>query len=509
MLGVNKKGREMKYPQIIQGGMGIAVSDWNLAKHVSQLGQLGVVSATALDNVCVRRLQMGDPGGNVRRAMRHFPFPDVAKRVLDRYYIEGGKDPDKTFAAVPMYTLEPRVELVELTVVANFVEIFLAGEGHNGLVGVNLLTKIQMPNMASIFGTMLAGVDYVIMGAGIPREIPGVIDALSRGEAAELKISVEGEGEDVLMQFDPKSFGMGMDSLKRPNFLAIISSVTLGQALLKRATGEINGFVVELPVAGGHNAPPRGKMQIDENGEPIYGPRDEIDLAKIAALGKPFWVAGSFAYPHRLREVLEVGGQGIQVGTAFAYCDESGLDPEFRADALRQVRAGTLGVFTDPVASPTGFPFKVVQSPDSLAEQNVYEERPRVCNLGYLRSVYKREDGKLGYRCASEPVRSYVKKGGECANTEGRKCLCNALMANIGLPQRRPNGYVEKPLFTAGDDLPAVVRFLGDERNSYTAAEVIQYLLESSGIEFSIPTWSVEAVEEEVGVSYEGAKVLV
>ena len=68
---------------------------------------------------------------------------------------------------------------------------------------------------------------------------------------------------------------------------------------------------------------------------------------------------------------------------------------------------------------------------------------------------------------------------------------------------------MEKPLFTAGDDLPAVVRFLGDERNSYTAAEVIQYLLESSGIEFSIPTWSVEAVEEEVEVSYEGAKVLV
>ena len=499
----------MEHPQIIQGGMGIAVSGWNLANHVSKLGQLGVVSGTALDNVCVRRLQMGDPEGNVRRAIRHFPFPDVAQRVLNRYYVEGGKDPGKAFAAVPMFTLEPRVELVELTVVANFVEVFLAGEGHNGLVGVNLLTKIQMPNMASIFGAMLAGVDYVIMGAGIPREIPGVIDALSDGKEAELKISVEGGGEDVLMRFDPKAFGMGVDSLKRPNFLAIISSVTLGQALLKRATGEINGFVVELPVAGGHNAPPRGKLQIDENGEPVYGPRDEIDLAKIAALGKPFWVAGSFAYPHRLREVLEVGGQGIQVGTAFAYCDESGLDPEFRANALRQVRAGTLGVFTDPVASPTGFPFKVVQSPDSLAEQNIYEERPRVCNLGYLRSVYKRDDGQLGYRCASEPVRSYIKKGGECAETEGRKCLCNALMANIGLPQHRPNGYVEKPLFTAGDDLPAVVRFLGQERDNYTAAEVVQYLLESCGIKFSVDTLDDEVVREKRKLGNEEAKILV
>ncbi len=470
----------MDYPQIIQGGMGIGVSNWNLAKHVSQQGQLGVVSGTSLDNVCARRLQQGDPGGHVRRAMQHFPFPDVAQRVLDRYYLEGGKDADKAFAVVPMFTVEPEPALVELTVVANFVEVFLAGEGHDGQVGINYLEKIQMPNVVSIFGAMLAGVDYVIMGAGIPREIPGVLDALARGDQAQLKLSVDGEGEDVWMRFDPSAFGMAVDALKRPNFLAIISSVTLGQALLKRATGEINGFVVELPVAGGHNAPPRGKLQLDEDGEPVYGPRDEVDLVKIAALGKPFWVAGSFAYPRRLREVLEVGGQGIQVGTAFAFCEESGIDPEFRAEALRQVREGTLGVFTDPIASPTGFPFKVVQMPETLAERDSYEERPRVCNLGYLRTVYRRDDGKIGYRCASEPVASYVKKGGACEDTEGRKCLCNALMANIGLPQRRPSGYVEKPLFTAGDDLPAVIRFLGDERQSYHASDVIQYLLEQN-----------------------------
>ena len=97
----------MEYPQIIQGGMGIGVSNWNLAKHVSQLGQLGIVSGTSLDNVCARRLQMGDPEGDVRRAMEHFPFPEVAQRVLERYYIEGGKDESKAFAPVPMYTVEP------------------------------------------------------------------------------------------------------------------------------------------------------------------------------------------------------------------------------------------------------------------------------------------------------------------------------------------------------------------------------------------------------------------
>ncbi len=467
----------MEYPQIIQGGMGISVSNWRLANSVSRLGQMGVVSGMSLDNVVARRLQVGDLDGGLRRAMQHFPFPEVAQRVLQRYYIEGGKAEDKAFAPVPMFTVEPREDLVELTIVANFAEVFLAREGHDGIVGLNLLEKCQMPNIVSLYGAMLAGVDFVIMGAGIPREIPGVIDCLSRGEKAQFKLSVDGPGEEVMMRFDPAAFAGEVQQLKRPDFFPIVSSSVLAQALLKRSNGEINGFVVELPVAGGHNAPPRGKLQLDEAGEPIYGPRDEIDLTKIAALGKPFWVAGSFAYPERLREVQKLGAVGIQVGTAFAFCQESGLDPDHRKEALRQVREGILQVFTDPVASPTGFPFKVVQMEDTLAIKEQYEERPRVCNLGYLRSTYRREDGKLDYRCASEPQATFLKKGGSAEATEGRKCLCNALMANIGLPQRRPSGYVEQPIFTAGDDLPLLKRFLEGGKESYSAADVIEYLL--------------------------------
>ena len=44
-------------PPIIQGGMGVGISDWRLARAVSLRGQLGVVSGTALDTVMVRRLQ--------------------------------------------------------------------------------------------------------------------------------------------------------------------------------------------------------------------------------------------------------------------------------------------------------------------------------------------------------------------------------------------------------------------------------------------------------------------
>ena len=78
-------------PPIIQGGLGVGVSDWRLARAVSLRGQLGVVSGTALDTVMVRRLQDGDVGGHVRRAMAEFPMPGVAADVLRLYFRPDGR----------------------------------------------------------------------------------------------------------------------------------------------------------------------------------------------------------------------------------------------------------------------------------------------------------------------------------------------------------------------------------------------------------------------------------
>ena len=73
-------------PRIIQGGMGVAVSNWRLARAVSQAGQLGVVSGTGIDTVLVRRLQDGDAGGHMRRAIAHFPIPEVGNEVLRKFF---------------------------------------------------------------------------------------------------------------------------------------------------------------------------------------------------------------------------------------------------------------------------------------------------------------------------------------------------------------------------------------------------------------------------------------
>ncbi len=469
-----------EFPIIIQGGMGVAVSNWRLANAVSRLGQMGVVSGTALDVVLVRRLQTGDIGGHLRRAAAQFPVPDVVKRVFDRYFIEGGKQLKERFKSNPMGRLRPSRNVLDLQVLSNFIEVFLAKEGHDGMVGVNLLTKIQGPTIPSLYGAMLAGVDAVLMGAGIPREIPGVLDRLADGEPAEIKLDVKDADKEkpFRLRFDPAEYWNAIaPKLKRPKFFPIISSAVLAKMLAKNATGEVEGFIVEGPTAGGHNAPPRGKLELSDEGEPVYGERDVADLEAIAKVGLPFWLAGGYAEPERVAEALAAGATGVQVGTAFAYSEESGFSEEIKRSVIAKSRQGTVGVFTDPLASPTGFPFKVVPLVDTMSEETIYAKRERVCDLGYLRTPYKIDDETVGWRCPAEPIRDFVRKGGDEADTVGRKCVCNALLASIEFGQTQVSGEPELPLVTSGDDVAEVARFLKPGADTYTAADVIDYLL--------------------------------
>jgi nitronate monooxygenase len=503
----------MKVPKIIQGGMGVQVSSWTLAREVNRAGELGVISGTAMETVVIRWFQLGDPNGTYRRALAAFPDQGMVKRFTDKYFIEGGKDPKKPFRNPAMWTIVPNGELEEATIMGNFAEVWLAKHEDDGTlivgggVGINCLTKIQLPTIQNLYGAMIAEADYVLMGAGIPMEVPGILDNLAEHKDCKLAIDVDDSPEVVYTHFKPADFWKRAKNdsvmkapLPRPSFLPIVSSVTLAQAMLKRATGAgptkgIQGFVIELPTAGGHNAPPRGfrydaaakshKLSLNDKGEPMYGEKDEVDLVKFksAVKGLPFYLAGFYARPEKLQEVLAMGGAGIQVGTSFAFSKESGLLPSVKEEVLRQVQQGDLTIFTDPVASPTGFPFKVLELEDSLSVKSKYEERPRVCNLGYLRTAFYKE-GKIGYRCASEPIHEYLKKDGDIAATEGRKCLCNGLMANAGMPQISPfkkegaeEKYVEETLITAGDDINQVRRYLKDGATEYSAMDVINYLL--------------------------------
>lgn len=461
--------------------MGVGVSGWRLARAVSQLGQLGVVSGVALDTVLARRLQCGDPGGHARRALARLPLPGVAARILRRYFVAGGIEPGTPFRPVPRIGLRPNQARTELTVAGNFVEVWLAKEDHDGLVGVNYLEKIQMATAPAAYGAMLAGVDYVLVGAGIPAQIPALLDALAANKAAELAVTIEAPDsgqESETACFDPAAaFGPDLAPLRRPKLLAIVSSAVLAAYLSRSPATRPDGYVLETAEAGGHSAPPRGKMQLDEHGEPVYGPRDAIDVGKVRALGLPFWLAGGYADPDALTAARAAGAAGVQVGSAFALCQESDMDAALKRTVIEEALGADLYVRADPSASPTGFPFKTAYLPGTLTDDEAFAARLRRCDLGYLRTAHRTARGGIGYRCPAEPVAEYVAKGGDEADTEGRRCLCNALTSTIGLGQTRADGYREPALVTIGKDLGFLRQLMKPGADGYHASDVVDYLL--------------------------------
>jgi nitronate monooxygenase len=463
-------------PWLIQGGMGIAISGWPLARAVSSMGQLGVVSGTAIDNVFVRRLQDHGIDDELQYALDSFPAQNVVSDIVGKYgsMRRRGSSP---YRSLPALTLESKGRAIDAIVLATFVEVTLAKMGHRGVVGINLLTKVQLPTAATLYGAILAGVDYVFMGAGVPTHIPCVLEQLTRGESVTLPLNVTGTSSDDpvrSLRFDPTAYRQSRE-LRRPRFVGIISSDVLATALVKRGNGPVDGFVVERPSAGGHNAPPRGAFCVDDDGNPQYGERDEVDFDVLAGLRKPYWIGGGVTSAEDVRVAFSLGASGVQVGTLFAYCDESGMDAVLRRQVLGQIKTGSLSVKTSLRASSTGYPFKVVSVPGTNSDAAVYVGRDRKCDLGYLREAYLEPEGAVGYRCSAEPVEAFIRKGGAPEATRGTTCLCNGLMSTCGLGQYRADGRREPPIVTSGDSINDIRDLLVD-RESYSAGDVIARL---------------------------------
>ena len=438
------------HPVIIQGGMGAGVSSWRLAQAVSRLGQLGVVSGTALDQILIRRLQDGDPDGHMRRGLAAFPFPDMAQRILRAYFIPGGKAATAPYRTIPSHTQNDPRELTELLIAANFVEVFLAREGHDHPVGINYLEKVQIPHLPSLYGAMLAGVGYVLMGAGIPLQVPGVLDRLAEHQPADYPLHITGarEGENTVMHFNPRDYWES-DTAPSPS-----PPTRLSRHRLLQHPRHHHASPSQRPRRWlRHRNPHRRRPQ---RPAPRQAPAHSAGrahlrrtrrhrLRKIRDLGAPFWLAGGYGSASKLQEALALGATGVQVGTAFAFTRESGLRDDLKQALLDKARSGDAQVFTDPLASPAGFPFKVAQLEGTASDDAVCAARPRICDLGFLSEIVRAEDGTLIHRCPAEPLSLYLSKGGKAEDAAGRKCLCNALMANIGHQQVRCGSHVEPP----------------------------------------------------------------
>ena len=149
---------------------------------------------------------------------------------------------------------------------------------------------------------------------------------------------------------------------------------------------------------------------------------------------------------------------------------------DLREQMLQAARDKTLTVRTDHRASPTGFPFKVVELPGTVGMDETFKARPKLCDLGYLRSNTITEEGKTISKCASEPEKPFLRKGGDEAEIEGRICLCNGLLATIGLGKERADGYKEAPLLTLGATTSDVEHMLELFPAGWSAKDVLDTL---------------------------------
>ena len=468
-------------PPVIQGGMGVAVSSWPLARAVSMAGGLGVVSGTALDAVLARRLQDGDPGGRMREALEAFPVPEIAERVLGRYFRASGRSPGAPYTPVPRLGLRQDRDAQELTVAANFAEVWLAKRGHQGPVGVNYLDKIRMAMPAAAYGAMLAGVDVVLAGAGIPRELPMLLSTLARHEPVSLPVEVIGAppGQRYAVSLDPAALsGPGRAAAQAPGLP--------GHRLRARPR--------RVPCPRPADASRRVRHRRAHGRRPQRAAaRPAARWTKRASPGTarattPTWrgwprsgCRSGWPAPATARPASRRPARPARPACRRERCSPSARSPGSAATCApgcsARLRDGTLQVRTDPVASPTGFPFKVARLPGTLSDEERYTTRPRLCDLGHLRVPYARPSGAIGYRCPGEPVHTYLRKGGDAADTAGRACLCNALLADVGLGQTRRSGYAEDPLVTLGSGLDGAAAMLQRYPAGWSAAQAVTWLL--------------------------------
>ena len=320
---------------------------------------------------------------------------------------------------------------------------------------------------------MMAEVDYALVGAGMPEQFPKLFNDFINRQTATYKLDVYDLPNGYDLELNLKDYVPKEITLKKPRFIPIISYDVLAKRF-KDSEG-IDGFIVEGPDAGGHNSKSRNK-KVDEKREPVYTDKDYADLKKMLEYGKPFWLAGKYGTPEKLKEAKENGAIGVQVGSDFALCNESGFEKAMAKHVRDFIVAEEIEVMTDADLSPSGFPFKKALIEGTLSQKDIIEKTKKICTLGYLVHAYLKENGSIGFRCPAEKPETFIKKGGDPEDTKGKICLCRALIAACG----NATDSEEPMVVTLGKDLQTVKKLIQEHDGNYSAEEVIVFLSSSN-----------------------------
>ncbi len=256
---------------LIQGGMGVGISMGGLAGAVAREGGMGVISTANI---------------GFREDDFRSDTTEADKRALRR-------------------EIEKAREISE----------------GNGLIAVNVM--VATTRFAEMVKTAAeCGIDAVISGAGLPLELPGLVE---EGGPMIAPVVSSGKAAGLMCRYWERSYG------RRPDFI-----------------------VIEGSMAGGHLG--FGRDELLENKAETLGAILE-DVLKVTA-GIPLFVAGGVFTRKEIAAFMEAGAAGVQMATRFIATEE--------CDASQGFKDVILGASSSDVVilqSPVGMPGRGVRTP--------------------------------------------------------------------------------------------------------------------------------------------------
>lgn len=263
---------------IIQGGMGVGISLGNLAGAVAKEGGVGIISSA----------QIG------------YREPDFDQHTKEANIRAIHSEYKKARAIAP-----------------------------EGVIGFNIMVAMKHYE-EYVKEAVKTGADLIISGAGIPTELPALVEG-SKIKIAPI-VSTDKSAKVVLKYWDKK---------------------------YKRTADMV---VIEGPKAGGHLG--FQKDQLEEFEDAVYDKEIQAILETVHTYEEkygckiPVVVAGGIENAAQAAHAMELGADGIQVATRFVTTEECDADIRYK-EAYLHAKEEDIVI----VKSPVGMPGRAIRNP--------------------------------------------------------------------------------------------------------------------------------------------------
>lgn len=279
-------GRQLQ--PVVQGGMGVGISAHRLAGAVARENAVGTIASVDLRH-------------------HHPDLLEATHRCRDR----------------------EQIDAANLTALDREIRAAREVAGGRGLIAVNVMKAVR-DHAAHVRQACESGADAIVMGAGLPLDLPDMVSEHPRVALIPILSDARGVG------------------------------IVLKKWLKKGRTAD--AIVIEHPgAAGGH----LGAARLDD----VH--HERFDFARVLSecrtlfaelgLGRDaprLIVAGGVDSHAKVQHWLHNGADAVQLGTAFAVCEEGDADARFK-QALAAADPGQLVEFV----SVAGLPARAVKTP--------------------------------------------------------------------------------------------------------------------------------------------------